>query len=119
MLFIDVPWATYVVAVLLPTLVALVTKKGANAAWGAWLLAFFSAASAVITEAIASADTGYSLSNAALLFITTFTIAVASHYGFWKAVSVTGDDGAIRSNTPNFGVGTPDEPVDPEPIAVD
>lgn len=119
MLFIDVPWATYVVAVLLPVLVALVTKKGAASSWGAWLLAFFAALTAVITEAIRNADAGYSYNSAALLFITTFTVAVASHYGFWKAISVTGDDGAIRSATPDFGLGTPPLPAEIEPIEAD
>ena len=107
MLFIDVPWATYVVAVLLPVLVALVTAKGAASAWGAWVLALLAALTAVITEAIRQADTGYSLSNAALLFLTTFTVAVASHYGFWKATGVTGDEGKVRTALPG-GLGKPD-----------
>jgi hypothetical protein len=106
MLFIDVPWATYVVAVLLPVLVALVTAKGASSAWGAWVLAILAALTAVITEAIKQADTGYSFSNAALLFLTTFTVAVAAHFGFWKGTGVTGDEGAVRRSLPQ-GLGKP------------
>lgn len=100
MLFIDVPWATYVVAVLLPVLVALVTAKGGNSAWSAVLLAVFSAATAVITAAIAGADSGVSINSLALTGITVFTIAVATHFGFWKPTGVTGDDGKVRTAVP-------------------
>jgi uncharacterized membrane protein len=107
MIFIDVPWATYVVAVLLPVLVALVTAKGAAKSWGAWLLALFAALTALITEAVNHAADGFSYSAAALIFVTTFTISVATHFGFWKPAGVTGDAGAVRTTIPGgFGSDT-------------
>jgi hypothetical protein len=108
MIFVNVPWVTYLIAVLLPVLVAVVTAKGSDKAWGAWLLAFFAAVTAVATEAVNHADTGYSISDAALLFLTTFTIAVAVHYGFWKATGITGDEGKVRTAIPG-GLGAPSD----------
>jgi hypothetical protein len=113
MLFIDVPWATYVVAVLLPVLIALVTAKGGNSAWSAVLLAVFSAATAVITAAIQGADTGVDLNSLVLLGLTTFTVAVSAHFGFWKPTGVTGDDGKVRTAIPG-GMFKPADVVDIE-----
>lgn len=94
----DLPVWTYIVTVLLPVMVALVTAKGAAKWWGAWVLALLTAALVVLTEAID--DPTWEIKPMVLKFLTLFTIAVATHFGFWKPVAVTGDDGKVRTTLP-------------------
>lgn len=103
MLFIpDVPIWTYIITVLLPVTVALVTARGANKAWGAWMLAFFTALTTVLTTWLVR-DV-WDVKAMFLEFITLFTIAVAVHFGFWKPVAVTGSEGKVQQKLPG-GIG--------------
>ena len=100
MIYVDVQWATLLIAVLLPVLVAVVKAKGASSAWGAWILAALSAVTAVLTVLLANADQGFPVKDAVILFVEVFVVAVASHFGFWKPVGATGSAGKVAALIP-------------------
>lgn len=81
----------FVVAVLLPILVGLVTKRTTSGAWKAVLLALLSLATSVLTglgDAL-TAGTDYDLGAALFLALPTFAVAVATYFGLWKPIGVT------------------------------
>lgn len=81
----------YIVPVLLPVLVGLVTTKVTSSGVKAVLLATLSVATSLLTSAAQSwsAGTPYDLVDGLINAATTFTIAVASHYGLWKPTGVS------------------------------
>lgn len=81
-------WLTLVVTLLLPILVGLVTKASWSGGLKAVLLLAFSAATAIISNLLAvngPTDVGPMVTSV----ITTFVIAVAVHFGFWKPTDVS------------------------------
>lgn len=72
--------------VLIPVIVGIVTTKATNAGTKAILLAFLSLVSSLLLEILNAAQTGtaYDVGQGLFLFLPTFVIAVATHYGFWK-----------------------------------
>lgn len=81
-------WLTLVATLLLPLLVGFVTKFSTKASVKAILLLALSAATALVSGLLAakgSTDIGPLVTNT----VTTFVIAVAVHYGFWKPTNVT------------------------------
>lgn len=106
--------ASFVVGVVIPTIVGLVTKKLASSALKSWVLLFLSAVSTVLVAAVTTGN----FETEALVngFFVTFVTAVAAHYGFFKPAGVTGTEGVIQSATPTFGVGREQDPV---PVFVD
>lgn len=87
----------FTVAVLLPVLVGIVTKKVTRSGVKAALLALFALFTSLITELVASLQRGevYDLGAGLFLFLPTFVIAVSTHYGFWKPVGASAKVQAI------------------------
>lgn len=89
------------IAVILPVLVGLVTKKVTSEATKALLLLGLAVITALLTELAAAATAGvaYDLGSGLLLAISTFVVGVAVHYGLWKPVGVTAKVQAIGTAT--------------------
>lgn len=94
-------WLTLVVTLLLPILVGLVTKASWSSGLKAVLLLAFSAATAIISNLLAvkgATDVGPMVTAV----ISTFVIAVAAHFGFWKPteVSTTMQNSLVKDSAP-------------------
>lgn len=94
MLIIEPYWGMFLVAVVLPAAVALVTKRVASPAVKALTLVLLSAVTGVVS-AIVVDGAQLSLSVALTNVFVTFVTGVAVHYGLLKPTGVTGSDGAI------------------------
>lgn len=94
---------TFVIAIFLPLLVGLVTKVATNPGTRAVLLALLTAIAGFLTELLSALQNGtaYDVGLALLLWIGTFVVAVASHFGIWKP---TGSSAAAQRA---FGGSTP------------
>lgn len=81
----------FLLAIVLPLLVGLVTTKETSANRKAVLLAALSVVTALLTSLLAAAQAGttYDLGTGLLSAIGTFVIAVAMHYGLWKPTSIS------------------------------
>lgn len=101
---LDQMWLTMIIAVILPALVALVTKQVASANVKAVLLLLLSAVTGTVTSIQANGGT-FDLKEAAVATVLTFVVAVGSHFGFLRPLEITGSQGAIQRKTANFGVG--------------
>lgn len=77
---------TFLVAVVSPLLVGLVTTRVTAAATKAWLLAGLAAATGLGSELVASLTEGttYDLGQGLVSAVTAFVIAVGLHYGLYK-----------------------------------
>ena len=98
---VEVPdyWLTFLVATVLPALVALVSKRYATASFKGVLLAALSAVTGVLTS-VQMTGGELDLKVAFTNFIVAFVTAVTVHYGLLKPTGVTGSDGAIAENVP-------------------
>lgn len=76
------------VGTVLPILVGLVTTKATHPGTKAVLLALLSAVSGLLTEYLAAGD-GFNWTTAGLTWLSTFMIAVATHFGLWKPTGIT------------------------------
>ena len=99
---------TLIVSVLLPVLVALVSRQTAHPGLKAVLLALLAALVGFGSELLAAINSGhpYDAGTGALTWLGSFIIAVAVHYGLWKPAGITGSGGAVASALP-AGVGAP------------
>lgn len=88
--FNAVQLASLFIGVALPILVGLVTHNNMPAAVRPVLLALLSAVSGFATEFIGVNERGedFNLVAALTTWLTTFVVAVATHYGFWKPTGV-------------------------------
>lgn len=93
----------FVLPVLLPLLVGLVTKTVTSSGLKATLLLGLSVLTSLITEAINAAQWGetYNLSMGLLLAFTTFVTGVAIQYGLWKPTGVTAAVQAVGNTYDN------------------
>lgn len=83
---IDLSWLELLVAVVLPLVVAVVTKEVRSSGLKAVVLAALAAVSAALTAVIASDGV---LTEATLQAgVEYFLVAVASYYGLWKPTGV-------------------------------
>lgn len=84
-----------VTAVLIPVVVGIVTTKATNSGRKAIYLAALALVSSLLLEILNAAETGtaYDVGQGLFLFLPTFVIAVATHYGFWKP---TGTSDAVQ-----------------------
>ena len=98
---IEIPdyWLTFVIATVLPALVALITKKCRSSAFKGVLLAAVSAVAGVATS-VQVAGGELEWKTALTSAIITFVTATATHYGLLKPTGVTGTDGAIATAVP-------------------
>jgi ABC-type nitrate/sulfonate/bicarbonate transport system substrate-binding protein len=101
---VPVPWLNVVIGVVLPAIVALVTKRFADSAVKALLLLFLASVSGVLTQIVSNGG-DFDVAPAAMAVLTAFGAAVLAHYGFLKPAGVTGTDGVIARAVPG-GVGS-------------
>lgn len=85
-----------VTAVIIPVVVGVVTTKATNPGRKAIYLAALALVSSLLLEILNAAQTGtaYDVGQGLFLFLPTFVIAVATHYGFWKP---TGTSAAVQA----------------------
>lgn len=76
-------WLGLLVTVILPMLVGLVTTKVASAAVKATLLLGLTALNGFLVE-LSNHPHGYSLGTAVVLWLISFAISVAMHFGLYK-----------------------------------
>lgn len=81
----------FVVAVLLPVLVGLVTQRSTRPGVKATLLALFSFVASILTGLVDAivAEVPFDFGTAFVLGLPTFVIAVSTHYGLWKPTGVS------------------------------
>lgn len=96
----DVATLATIVGVFLPILVGIVTKEVASSGLKATLLAGLSAVSGLVSSAI-EVD-GVFTKTALFSAVTTFVIAVATYYGYWKPTQVAP---AVQRKTDQLGIG--------------
>jgi hypothetical protein len=84
------------VGTLLPILVAVVTDRAASGAVKAVTLLGLAAVSSFLSEWLVALNTAetFDFAQAAFGVLTTFIVAVAVHFGFWKPTALTGSDGS-------------------------
>jgi small basic protein len=82
----DPQYISFLVGIVLPLLVGLVTTRVTNSGAQAVLLAALAAVSGFLSELLS--DT-FDLKAALLTWIGTFLVAVGTHYGFWKPTGTT------------------------------
>lgn len=75
------------VGTVLPILVGIVTTRATHPGTKAILLALLSAVSGLLTEYLANTS-GFNWTAAALTWLATFLVAVATHFGVWKPTGV-------------------------------
>lgn len=82
----------FVLAVVLPLLVGLVTKKTTDGGQKAILLAALTLVASMLGEAIDVWTGGgvYDIGQSLMLWLPTFVVSVATHYGLWKPTGVSG-----------------------------
>lgn len=82
---------TFIVAVILPLLVGLVTKKVTDPGTKATLLAGLAAVTGLGAELVSALTQGevYDLGSGIITAVTAFVVAVAIHYGIYKPTGAT------------------------------
>lgn len=92
-------WLTLVVTLVLPIVVGLVTKASTSPAIKSVLLLALSAATAIISNLLAvdgASDVGPMVTSV----LSTFVIAVASYFGFWRGTVTPVVQGVfVKDNT--------------------
>jgi hypothetical protein len=86
-----------IVGVVIPLLVALVTKQNASSRFKSWALLVLSALGGYFTTLLAS-DAPVDWKSVGLATLSIFVTAVASYYGFTKPARVAGTEGIIQRN---------------------
>jgi len=100
---IDLDTLNLLVAVVLPILVALVTRRFAASWFKAVTLLALSVLSGWLGD-LAAHDGTFVLGRAVAEIVVAFVVAVAAHYGLWKPVGLTGSGGLVATVVP-AGVG--------------
>lgn len=99
-------WLTFVINVGLPIVVAAVTSRFADGAVKALVLLGLSALSGLLVGVLAAVNAGQAVDWSHVLFTAAvgYVMAVASHFGLWKPVALTGSNGVIQMKAP-AGIG--------------
>lgn len=94
---------TFLVAVVSPVLVGLVTTRVTSSGRKAVLLAAVAAVTGFGSEIINALNTQtlYNLGDGLVAALTAFVIAVAFHYGLWKPTHVSDKALAVGSHQPH------------------
>jgi len=100
---VDTYWLNLVLSVVIPGLVALVTKRVAPS-WVKSVMLILLVAIASVIQTIVQAGGEFDVKTTLLNFVITFVMAVAAHFGFLKPTMVTGSEGVIQKAVPG-GVG--------------
>lgn len=92
---------TFLVAVISPLLVGLVTTRVTAASTKAWLLAGISALTGFGSEAINAINSGeiYNIGTGLVTAGTAFIVAVSLHYGLYKNIGVSEKLQEVGSHT--------------------
>jgi hypothetical protein len=101
---VDTSYLDIALSVVLPMIVALITKQFAETWVKAIALLVLSALTATVTDMLSHGGT-FVLGPTIGEFILTFVIATGLHYGLLKPIGVTGSSGAIAKVFPG-GIGT-------------
>lgn len=103
-------WLTMIVNTALPLVVALVTSRFADGAVKALTLLALSALSGLLVGVLAAVNAGLPVDWSHVLFaaLVGYVVAVASHFGLWKPVNLTGANGVIQVKAP-AGIGASPE----------
>lgn len=82
---------TFLVSAVLPLIVGYVTTTLTSSKYQALLLALLAAITGFVSEWISDIQTGlgFSLWTAIFTWLTSFVVAVATHYGFWNPTGVS------------------------------
>lgn len=105
---LDTYWLNLFLAVVLPMVTALVTKRVAPS-WVKSVVLILLTVVASTVQTWVQAGGEFEVQATILNFVITFVTAVATHFGFLKPAQVTGTDGAIAKAIP-AGIG-PSTPV--------
>jgi hypothetical protein len=105
MITIDDFWLTFLIATILPAIVAFVTKRFADSVYGAITLLFLSVISGWLTSLNATPDHSFDLKTAFIAIVTTFITAVVTHFGLLKPARITGSGGVVQKAQP-AGIGS-------------
>jgi hypothetical protein len=100
---IDEYWLNLLISMILPIVVALVTKRFANGQVKAVVLLALSVITGWLTSLQATGGT-FELKSAITSTVVSFVAAVAVHFGLLAPAGVTGADGVIARSVPG-GIG--------------
>ena len=104
---IDEYWLTFAVSVLLPMIVAAVTRRFSAGAVKSLVLLLLAIVAGWLTSLQATGGE-FELKAAVTAMFVSFITAVGFHYGLLKPTGVTGDNGAIMQAAPGgIGAATP------------
>lgn len=103
---LDVNFLTFLIAVGIPILTALVTKSSASSAVKSIVTVTLVVATTAVQRALA-ANGVVNLKTFATTALVTWIIAIATYYGLLKPTGVTP---AVSAAAPNFGIGSPNQP---------
>ena len=108
MIEFDIDWVLviqFVLATVLPLLVATVTTKVTSGKVKALLLALFAFISTVLTSIVEALISGATLDLGALLLTAggTFAWAVVAYFGIWRAQGPEGQPSVAENITANVG----------------
>lgn len=81
----------FLIAVVLPVLVGLVTTRVVSGSSKAWLLAALTLVTSLLVELARAIDQGsvFDLGVALMTALPAFVVSVATHYGLWKPTGVS------------------------------
>lgn len=102
---LDVTYLNLILAVALPAIVALVTRRLASPGVKALVLALLTILAGVIQQVINNNGT-FSVKETVGTILVQFVSAVALHYGLLKPIGVTGTNGALQRATAGVGIGS-------------
>lgn len=96
----------FVNLLIVPILVGLITRAKAPAKVKVFFSLLFSGLSALLASFVVGVDGSASLSSStATMWIVSFVITLAGHYGIYKPLDITGEDATSKLTLPNRGVG--------------
>lgn len=97
----------FVASVVLPALVALVTKQSAHPGLKAIVLLVLASVTGYVTTWIDALNHAAAFSPGAAVVpaVMSFAVAVLVHVGLLSPVGLTGSQGAIQTKTSGFGLG--------------
>lgn len=97
-----ITWLGFAVSVVLPIIVALVTKQTANPGLKAVVLLALSAVTGFGSSWLDALNggTSFSMGTATVSALLSFAIGVLSHFGILRGLGVTGSQGAVATKFP-------------------
>lgn len=105
MVEIDDYWLTLLLSVILPMVVALITKSSASGTVKSVTLLALAAITGTLTAYQQAGGGPLDVKMAIINTVVSFVIAVGIHFGLLKEINVTGSEGVIQRKTSTFGLG--------------